>query len=243
MTLADKLAVRAPLGYGHGHWFMFNGEYIKARTGLIDFILERYARRFGKVSNELANELQDRLINKYFPDSWQTKKNLRTFRKCGFIYPSKDAYEADFLMREIEFIKKREEELFQEFLIKLNANYDAPDGEYCLSDKYKYDQCLICGVKKCNTVIYPKERSFFYKGKEQTYLSNGEKHVKTGIKYYNGWIRCNDKRCRAIAAFFKRGYGKKNYDAPLIKIILEITKHGGNNENFRRLEKHFIRHT
>lgn len=49
------------------------------------------------------------------------------------------------------------------------------------------------------------------------------------------WGRtCKDRRCRAIAHLFPGG------KEPLEKLLIEVTKHGGKNENFRRLAKHFV---
>lgn len=70
-----------------------------------------------------------------------------------------------------------------------------------------------------------------------------ETRRRTDAFYNYGWRACKDKRCRAVAVFFKKRFGsRKNPRNPLSTIIEEVARHAGNNEDFRRLAKHFVYH-
>ena len=97
---------------------------------------------------------------------------------------------------------------------------------YCDIERVKL--CDVCGSRI--GVIVKKLDAYF-------------KDIGPDAFYKNGWAVCKDRRCRAVAVFFNsRAGSKKNPRNPLSKIIEEVTRHAGNNENFRRLEKHFVRH-
>lgn len=210
--LARRLWIRAPLGYG-GTWFQFKDESIQSYCNLIDFVLERYARRFGRVDNEKANILQDRLVDKYANGAWQTRKSLLSYSECGFIYPQIDRCEANLLIRMQGDAAQR----IKDDLIK---SYTRPDGNYSSLMGYR-----ICNV--CATHIY------------EEITTGGD--VYMGRFSFNGWdVICKNKKCRALSGIVK---GCNNRKEPLLKIIFDVTTHRGNNELRRKLEKHFVQNS
>lgn len=191
--------------------------YNSTIIGTINDILDRFAKRYGRISNSDAEELQIKLANKYSENVTATLLKVRNENECGFAYPRDESMAAN---TKIMYDRFNE----QERLKRVKEGFNNPVGDFCLIPKYsrEHHRCECCGkmaryeVSSCDNIV-----------------------TEVNFKLYlNGWSVCKDKRCRAIAVFFKRG-NRKN---PLIHIINEVTKHGGNNENKRRLEKHFIRH-
>lgn len=218
MSLADRLLVVSYFSY-RKKTFRLNGVQVEKFSGLIDLVLERYARRFGKVEYELAKALQERLAIQYSNNATLTMRALDrsspSLSGSWFEYPLEAAREAR--LRSMLFRYGLEKE------------YEQPAGKFCTYPRFsKYDGfgCEVCGNHCSYYVIYPGKTP-----RKVLHRHNTD----------SGWLVCGDKRCRLIAFTFKRS--KPLRDANLAKIILKAIKHDGNNETWRRLAKHFVRHS
>ena len=216
MNLFDRVVCSTPLGYS-GVWFRLwnyrNQEKTSGINSFIVIVMERYASRFGVVKDEDAHNFHWRLAVKYSNNPSSTVKSLFYTNESGIYYPRKISYE----LNKIAILNK-------DRIKRVNEGMLNPVGPFCMLP-YKYSshaKCDCCGFMVNYEICDGSWRS---------------KPVRNAI-YLNQWRVCNNKRCRTIAVIFKRGRS----NLPLINVLNEVTKHGGDNENKRRLEKHFIRH-
>lgn len=112
---------------------------------------------------------------------------------------------------------------------KIEAAMMDVDGPYCPTN----DQlaCWICG-RAVGQYVTPHAVA---EARSRYIWSEPERR---GWIYLRSSYVCRDRRCRAISCLAVFPNRKKT--EPLVTLIMEITKHGGNNENYRRLAKHFV---
>ena len=96
--LSSRLRTNAGwyLGYGDQAWFLVNGKHIVGITNLIEHVLERFARRFGRVSIQQAWHLHKRLAYSYSANPGQTfsalcRRNEKDTRRTTTAYPKEQA--------------------------------------------------------------------------------------------------------------------------------------------------------
>lgn len=106
--------------------------------------------------------------------------------------------------------------------IQVNAAMHQAQGRYCVLESAQ-SPCRVCGTPTRHTVISgPKKKD--------------NDNSRDGV--------CLHTRCRALLELFPRAFNsRKYYQFPLISVIQEITKNENNDENKRRLERHFVRRT
>lgn len=175
MNLSIRLRTNSP-NRGSGTWFIFGKTYIQSYADLIDFVLERFARRFGRISNEIAYKLQEKLAIKYCNGHCATFRKLRSDYECGFSYPKELAHEISIVSR----MQKWE----------LQNLYNDPDGIYCPVPNFPSYQ-LGCGFCNAKTLCNVKPKC----GKNYD--------VDMGVYLFGSHI-CKSKKCRAIACLYKK---------------------------------------
>lgn len=211
MNLSERLQVKDYNSmFGRRYCFKHLGFLNDTYAKLIDFVLERFARRYGNVENDKALFMQIRLSRKYTNGNLNTLKQLKSDYLCGFSYPKSQAQAAS------EPILKRIHEE-QDFKKSLELEYKFPTAKYCITPRYH--GCTFCECPCVYSIKYP----------------DGRKDSKYTGTHLNGVLVCNSKKCRAIAAFYKT-----NHAWPELKLVNAILDAVKNNENRRKLEKHFI---
>lgn len=195
--------------FGRRYCFQHLGFRDATSSKLIDFVLERFARRFGKISNSEARKMQARLSKKYTNGNLNTIRQLKSDYACGFSYPKLIAEELS-----MEILARVHNRI--DFDRSLESEYRLPTGKYCKLPKR--GECAFCG------------NNWYYFVKNQ----DGSEVTKFTGTYLNGVPVCKSKKCRAIAAFYKKTQWA---ELKLVTAILDVVK---NHEHKQRLEKHFI---
>ena len=120
MTLAERLSVKVYCTSSASKVQWRHLTHLESGyAALIDYVLDRYARRFGAVWPERASELQRRLADKYCPHSWQTRRVFQN--RHSNVYPVN----------------------LSRALTTLAWQYDAPDAPYAPLNNT--DHCYFCG--------------------------------------------------------------------------------------------------
>lgn len=68
MNLSDRLKRRTPCGYGKKFYFKYRGDGYWDKAGLIYIVAERYAERYGSLTEANANVLYERLAKNIAPE-------------------------------------------------------------------------------------------------------------------------------------------------------------------------------
>lgn len=212
MSFAHRIQIRTPLGY-NGYWFKFKDQTYQSYSAIIDLVLERYARRFGKIYNEEAEQMQWRLACKYSSAPHVTARHARSRQDCGFVYPCALSWEENEKVMRLDMFKD-----------SLRESYKRPAGDYCPMQQRYESCCNSCGIRT-NVSIFDAARTSQYEANDTVYL--------------NGWVVCKDRRCRAIATMFKKGYAAIGVE----RILMEVIKNAGQNDARKRLKKHFVCNT
>jgi len=218
MNLAARLYIKTPFGYS-GYWFQVGNRQVTGICNLIDLILERFARIYGRIDNKRAKEYQERLASKYCDHPSQTLRRLQNHFDCGFSYPRMEAQEIQLGILRAERSANRQHEKDQAQLANINFLYKYEHDDYCPIGSGEYGRfCTMCNARI----------EYIVKTKEDKKI-----HFDLGIRLYGDRV-CKSKKCRAVAAI----YGKHKWaETKLINAILDSVK---NHDKYTQLRKHFI---
>lgn len=176
MNLAERLYVKPLYLWDRKVYFKVDGKTVQGINGLIDEILERTARIFGRISNEKAKELQTRLAAKYSRNHVVTMKNLYSHYKCGFSYPRREAIDLHY-----EAIEKEAKEI--ERKEALRALYE---GEFDYCSLKRVVRCYLC---QKNVLWYEQKGKCVY----VDYAHFGRSIMV-----------CKSRKCRALAHYYQK---------------------------------------
>ena len=215
MNLCERLQTKRPPWVRIGYYFKYKGAIFEGKGNLISEIAERFSFRFGRISGKQANEIYRRLSEKYssYPGS------MAIFKSLQFSHAAQDdiAHPLELRRASLEARLKKESEL--ELVDRETKN---AKGIFCKLHSER-NPCVVCG----RFTIHETE----FKGV-----------IKTHYKFRKMSV-CLHNRCQALLEMFPDAFGKrKTKEFPLISILKDISKNDEkNNENKRRLEKHFVR--
>lgn len=208
MSLRDLMQVDTPIGYGRQYHFKYKNQIFSGLGTLVLIVVERYARRFGSVTAEQANEFYMRLSSKYaiYPASNSVYKSIshdETHNWLGYpvyVHPHKKRIPQFSLRSAISQVK--EATIFCE-------------GSYGVI-KSLCGRCRLCNQGVLYTIV----------------CKNGDVHH--GVYSKSGGI-CKRPMCAAIAEKFEGKYAA-NSPIPMAKILLELTKNGDRTGSIREIK-------
>ena len=208
MNLCDRLQIPTPKGYGRVYFFKYKGQESTNKTTLILLVVERYAGKFGRVTQERANEMYMRLSRKYCasPGCNAVYRALRIpIIQDGFIayaHPREEAKKS--------FCMKWARE-------QIKVETDRATGVFSwISEPPCAHECRICTSRMVCSIYVPK-------------LNRSKEAYRHYKKYYN---ICRSPLCKAVAQLFPAAVSDKKI-FPLAFVLKELTKNGDRSERIK----------
>lgn len=199
MNLADRLQIPTPCGYGHRFFFSYKGQEAQDKNVIILLVAERYASRFGAISNAKANEIYQRLANKYcrFPGNAVCLRSIE----------HKDVEDA-FGRPVIAHPQSQRTKLFNLKEAKRQVDYETDMSDLAYTAfKSGLGVCRICGNPYHYVLVKDHKKFNCYK-------------LQKGFDLF-----CRRPMCKAIANTFGKKIKKRSL-LPMVSVLMEITKNG-----------------
>ena len=219
MNLADRLQRRTPCGYGRFYYYEYRGIGYFHKRQLIKDVVEKYAVRFGAVSNEKANQFYERLAKKYcFGIGWRAcyraiEVEIKPGDPVYFSHPIEEKKKSLALRLSIKLAKQQVDHETKNYV-----------GNYCVIDSQE-GCCLLCG----------KSKSYILVGD-----TIGMKRCYMAQKGF--YSVCRRPMCKALVQKFPKQINSRSM-LPMAKIIMEITKNGDRSEITIQLKEISLRDT
>lgn len=220
MNLSDRLKRRTPLGYGQRFHFSYRRSDYWDKAGLIYIVAERYAERYGSLTEAQANVLYERLAKKYCVGiGWRAclksvEAKIDPEYWGEFIrHPASEREKSDVLKRE-QFQKNI---TLQQIRSSVDYETRFSSGPYAAINSVG-GCCRICG-----------KHTFYrlFSDKLPYGITDCRITQKSGV--------CRRPLCKALSIEFPEIVnGTSKF--PMAKILLELTKNGDRTDRIRKIE-------
>lgn len=222
MNLSDRLKRRTPCGYGEKFYFKYRGDGYWDKAGLIYIVAERYAERYGSLTEANANVLYERLAKKYCAGiGWRSCFRSvevtidREYFFGEFIrHPASEREKSDVLKRE-QFEKKITRDQ-----IRSSVYYETRHaiGPYVALGSVS-GSCRLCGGHIFHKLFSDK---FVYGFND--------------CRIYDEYGICRRPLCKALSIEFPEIVRSRS-KLPMAKILLELTKNGDKSDRIGAIKE------